>query len=280
MTTDRFNAVEHTRFTDVKWVTQIGSTNTELLSLARKGCHEGNVLIADMQTAGRGRRGRVWTAPPGTSLMMSILLRPAPQTLQLANASLITSALAVSTIEAVQALTGVELRVKWPNDLVVDSPNETEEDTDPGYRKVAGILSETLVTNATIDALVIGMGLNVNWGYVPSELQQVATSLDLLANSNIDRNDLAYRILRNFELHYEELSGEEGQARTLRRLRKHSATLGRRVVILSEAKSGSERLYGLAIDVDDSGRLIVQDDEGTAHAISVADIEHLRLDGR
>ena len=58
MTTDRFNAVEHTRFTDVKWVTQIGSTNTELLSLARKGGHEGNVLIADMQTAGRGRRGR------------------------------------------------------------------------------------------------------------------------------------------------------------------------------------------------------------------------------
>ena len=81
-------------------------------------------------------------------------------------------------------------------------------------------------------------------------------------------------------MHYEELSGEEGQARTLQRLRKHSATLGRRVVILSEAKSGTERLYGLAIDVDDSGRLIVQDDEGTAHAISVADIEHLRLDGR
>ena len=156
----KFDAVEKTRFHDVTWVPEISSTNTVLLERARNGGSEGEVIVADLQTQGRGRRGRTWTAPPGTSLMMSILLRPPENTLSPSNASLITSALALSALAAVDEMTSIKLEVKWPNDLVVDSPNPTLVDGDPGYRKVAGILTETLVQQNAIEALVVGIGLN------------------------------------------------------------------------------------------------------------------------
>ena len=93
MESPRFDAVEKTRFDDVTWVPEISSTNTVLLERARNGGSEGEVIVADLQTQGRGRRGRTWTAPSGTSLMMSILLRPPEDTLSPSNASTVTLSL-------------------------------------------------------------------------------------------------------------------------------------------------------------------------------------------
>src|SRR4029078_5172932 len=106
-------ALSATRFSQVRWVDETGSTNADVLALARDGRPEGTVLVADHQTAGRGRVDRVWTAPPGSSLLMSVLLRPAP-----ASAGFAGMALGVSAVDAVIATTGVVPRLKWPNDLV------------------------------------------------------------------------------------------------------------------------------------------------------------------
>lgn len=275
-----FDSVKSTRFDDITWVSEIESTNTALLDRARKGASEGEVIIADLQTQGRGRRGRTWTAPPGTSLMMSILLRPPSGKLSPDNASLITSALAVAALSAVDELTKVKLEVKWPNDLVVDSPNRVLDGGDPGYRKVAGILTETLIQQNEIEALVVGIGMNTGWTHVPPELELIATSLDVLAGVTVSRSQLAHRILENFEIEYADLLEPLGKESLLRRLRKHSATLGKRVLVHMNQKGATMSLNGQAIDIDEAGRLLVEFETGDTQAVAVADVEHLRLDAR
>jgi BirA family biotin operon repressor/biotin-[acetyl-CoA-carboxylase] ligase len=274
----KFDAVEGTRFQNVVWVPEIPSTNTSLLELARNGGQEGEVLIADLQTQGRGRRGRVWTAPPGTSLMMSILLRPPSHSLPVRSASLVTSALAVATINAVSEATKVKLGIKWPNDLVVDSPNDAPGGL--GYLKVAGILTETLIVDAAISALVVGMGLNTGWERVPPELELVATSLDLLAGSFVDRPKLAHTILDNFEDEYSNLLQPSGIETLLEKLRRHSSTLGRRVRVHLDPSKENRTLEGRAVHLNETGQLVIETDQGDLQNISVADVEHLRLDAR
>ena len=278
MESHKFDAMEGTRFQNVVWVPEIPSTNTSLLELARNGGQEGEVLIADLQTQGRGRRGRVWTAPPGTSLMMSILLRPPSHSLPVRSASLVTSALAVATINAVSEATKVELGIKWPNDLVVDSPNDAPGDL--GYLKVAGILTETLIVDGEISALVVGMGLNTGWERVPPELELVATSLDLLAGSLIDRPKLARTILHNFENEYSDLLQPSGIETLLEKMRRHSSTVGRRVRVHLDQSKGTPTLEGRAVDLNETGQLVIQTDHGDRQTVSVADVEHLRLDAR
>lgn len=278
MESHKFDAVEGTRFQNVVWVPEIPSTNTSLLELARNGGQEGEVLIADLQTQGRGRRGRVWTAPPGTSLMMSILLRPPSHSLPVRSASLVTSALAVATINAVSEATKVKLGIKWPNDLVVDSPNDAPGGL--GYLKVAGILTETLIVDAAISALVVGMGLNTGWERVPPELELVATSLDLLAGSFVDRPKLAHTILDNFEDEYSNLLQPSGVETLLEKLRRHSSTLGRRVRVHLDPSKENRTLEGRAVHLNETGQLVIETDQGDLQNISVADVEHLRLDAR
>ena len=278
MESHKFDAMEGTRFQNVVWVPEIPSTNTSLLELARNGGQEGEVLIADLQTQGRGRRGRVWTAPPGTSLMMSILLRPPSHSLPVRSASLVTSALAVATINAVSEATKVELGIKWPNDLVVDSPNDAPGDL--GYLKVAGILTETLIVDGEISALVVGMGLNTGWERVPLELELVATSLNLLAGSLIDRPKLARTILHNFENEYSDLLQPSGIETLLEKMRRHSSTVGRRVRVHLDQSKGTPTLEGRAVDLNETGQLVIQTDHGDRQTVSVADVEHLRLDAR
>ena len=275
-----FDSVDKTRFSDITWVPEIGSTNTALLDRARKGASEGEVIIADLQTHGRGRRGRIWTAPSGTSLMMSILLRPPPGTLSPNNASLITSALAISALAAVEEVANIQLEVKWPNDLVVDSPDLILDKGDPGYRKVAGILTESLIQQNQIEALVVGIGMNTGWGQVPPDLQLIATSLDVLAGSSVDRSQLAHNLLENFEAEYVGLFEPSGIENLLKRLREHSATLGRRVLVHMNQGGETNPLEGQAIDIDESGRLLVKFDSGDTRAVAVADVEHLRLEAR
>ncbi len=276
----KFDSVDETRFNNISWVAEIPSTNTALLERARNGGQEGEVIIADLQTQGRGRRGREWTAPAGTSLMMSMLLRPSSDALSPSNASLATSALALSARTAILELTDIHLEIKWPNDLVIDTPIDQLLDADLGYRKVAGILTETLISDTAIDALVIGIGLNTGWGEVPPELQSVATSLDVLAKSAIDRNALAFKILQNFETQYTALSTPNGSQQLLREVRKHSNTLGKNVQVHIGATPKTQIIRGRAVNLDECGRLIVETENNDSRIISTGDVEHLRLDTR
>ena len=267
-----FTSVSRTRFSSVEWHDEIDSTNTELLERARRGAPEGMVVIADLQTAGRGRRGRRWTAPPGTSLMMSVLLRPPPGVLPPSRAALVTTAVALAAVDACERVSGVRPSLKWPNDLVIAGAGA-------GNRKLAGILAESLSIEGALSALVVGMGLNTGWPAVPDELDGIATSLNLESGAPVDRTLLARLVLEGLEQRYGVLCSDrhgDGAASLLAEARRNSATLGRRVRISFDETSNGGALEGIASDLDAEGRLLVADDAGLTHTVSVGDVVHLR----
>jgi BirA family transcriptional regulator, biotin operon repressor / biotin---[acetyl-CoA-carboxylase] ligase len=233
-------------FHEVRWFDSLDSTNRYLLDEARRGAPEGLVAVADYQTAGRGRRARGWVAPPGSSLLVSVLLRPslAPE-----RASLVSMAGGVAMAEAVERVAGFAPALKWPNDLVV------------GDRKLAGILAE-----ADGGAVVVGIGVNVDWNEFPSDLAETATACNLEAGHAVDRRELLSAFLTEFEVRYANLDGVAGDYRGL------LGTLGRRVRV--ERSDGD--LVGRAIGVGDSGELLVDDDNGGVVEIHVGDVVHLR----
>ncbi len=163
-----------TRFDDVRWFDRIDSTNRYLLDRAAEGAPEGLVAVADEQTAGRGRLGRTWVAPPGSALLVSALLRPR---LAVDRTHLVTLAAGLAALDAVRALTGVQAGLKWPNDVVVDD------------RKLAGILAEA----DGVGAVVVGMGCNVRPDVLPADLASIATAVSL------DRGELLVAWLRAYD---------------------------------------------------------------------------------
>ena len=233
-----------TRFTDLRWFDRIGSTNTYALDAARGGAPEGLIVVADEQTAGRGRLGRRWESPAGASLLVSVLLRPARA---LPQRSSMATALALG--DAVHAICGFEPRLKWPNDLVVRD------------RKLAGILAES-----DREAIVVGAGCNVNWTAMPPELANIATSCALEAGRTIDRVELLIRFAHELDAILSDLEGisEAYRARL--------DTLGRHVRV---ERSDSE-LEGVAVDIDSEGALIVETIDGVRRRISAGDVVHLR----
>lgn len=137
------------RFDDVRRLESVDSTNRYLLDLARAGAPEGVVVVADFQTQGRGRRGRIWEAPPGAALLLSVLARPDPARLPPERRWLLTAVMALAGADACQEVAGVgpgQVDIKWPNDLLLSG------------RKLAGILAQ-----ADASAVVIGLGVNLSW---------------------------------------------------------------------------------------------------------------------
>jgi BirA family biotin operon repressor/biotin-[acetyl-CoA-carboxylase] ligase len=252
-------ALAGTRFGQVEWVARTGSTNADLMDLARAGGPE-QVLVADEQTAGRGRLGRVWQAPAGASLLCSILIRPGGRP---ADAPLITMALGVAAVEACDTVAGVELGLKWPNDLVAVGVGPDGSD-----RKLSGLLAESMVADGRIEAVVAGIGINVNWPEeTPPELADIATSLRHLAGRDVDRVQLLIELLLRFEHHLDHAAGLDAA------YRQRSATLGRTVRV--ERPNGD--LVGRAVDFESDGALVV-DVEGQAEwvTVHVGDVVHLR----
>jgi BirA family biotin operon repressor/biotin-[acetyl-CoA-carboxylase] ligase len=272
-------ALAGTRFADVRWVPTTGSTNTDAMALARDGAPEGIVVVADHQSAGRGRRSRTWVAPPGGSLLLSVLLRPPAPV-----AGAVTMAVAVALAEAVEQVAGVTAGLKWPNDLVVA--------TDDGDRKLAGILAEAdWPAGSTISGgyrapdshdravVVVGVGLNVAWPREPAdgddglaEVAGVATALNWIGPV-VDRVDVLVGFLRRLDVRYRELvrSGP-GQANLLAEWRRRSATLGRRVRV----DLGADDVEGTAVDVTAEGHLVVETPAGDRRTLAVGDVVHLR----
>ncbi|MBX3284797.1 MAG: biotin--[acetyl-CoA-carboxylase] ligase [Actinobacteria bacterium] len=267
-----------TRFADVRWVAETGSTNTDVLELARQGEPEGVVVVADHQRAGRGRRGRTWEAPAGAALMATVLLRPPA-----AVAGLSTMALAVAAVDAVAEVAGAAVRVKWPNDLVWPGDGSGVD------RKVAGILAEADWPAASQPAggwsppgphdravVAAGIGLNVAWaGSAPGDLAETAVALDevVAPSSAPDRADLLVALLRRLHTTYGGLvGGPSGPAELLDAWRARSATLGRRVRV----DLGADDVVGTAIDVTEEGHLVVEVLEGGRRVLAVGDVVHLR----
>lgn len=272
----RTGGATRSRFTDVRHVAETGSTNTDVMELARQGEPEGVVLVADHQTAGRGRAGRSWTAPPGASLLCTILLRPPAPV-----APLTTFALAVAAAEAVESVAGFRPGLKWPNDLVV----EDERDGALRTRKLAGILAEAEWSpgsniaaghrtpaaheRATVAA---GIGLNVSWSEeVPDDLADVAVAINHVSTSRPSRDDVLQALLDRLDVHYGALV-QGDVAGVLDAWRQRSVTLGREVRI----DLGADDVVGTALDVTADGHLVVEPLEGGRRTIAVGDVVHLR----
>lgn len=263
------------RFADVRWVAETGSTNADAMALVREGEAEGIVLVADHQTAGRGRRGRTWEAPPGAGLLTTILLRPPAAVVDLC-----TMAVALSAAEAVEEVCGFAPRLKWPNDLVWPGDGSAPD------RKLAGILAEAdWPAGSTPDAgyrepppdqrigVVVGIGINVDWpADLPEELADVAVACNHVTGVGPDRADLLVALLHRLDAWYPPLTASRDRAPLLAAWRERSATLGRRVRV----DLGRDDLEGTAVDVTDDGHLVVDLIEGGTRTIAVGDVTHLR----
>ena len=270
--------VARSRFTDVRRVAETGSTNSDALDLARYGVSEGVVVVADHQTAGRGRLGRRWEAPPGASLLVSVLLRPPAS---VADAVGLTAALAMA--EAVERVCGVHAALKWPNDLVVA--------VDGSDRKLAGVLAEAdwpARSQASVGwspppspeaqsnerlAVVVGIGVNVNWpDELPDELAGLLTACNHLTGRPVDRDALLAAYLDRLDVRYGELLKRGGRVALVEAWRARLATLGRRVRV----DLGGEDVEGTAVDVTSEGHLVVETVAGDRRTFAVGDVVHLR----
>lgn len=257
------SAVPGTRFADVRWVAETGSTNRDLLAAAVEGSPEGLVLVADHQTAGRGRLDRAWIAPAGASLLVSALLRPrcSPDDL-----FLLTLACGLAACEAIAEVAGVRPGLKWPNDLVVaDGPLVD--------RKLGGILAESHVAEGRVDAVVVGMGVNLNWPLeLPEDISATASSVNHLTGASVDREEVLVAWLRRYNDHLSAIEDPDRRATLMEAVRSQSATIGRDVRV--ETANGS--FDGSAVGIDDDGRLLVERD-GKITSVTVGDIVHARL---
>jgi len=245
-----------TRFAAVRIHAELPSTNTALVDEARSGTPEGLVVVADHQTAGRGRLGRTWSAEPGTALLVSVLLRPP---LPVDEIPVVLMAAGLAACDGVEAAAGFRPGLKWPNDLVV------------GDRKLAGLLTES--TGGSEPAVVLGLGVNVTAGAYPPDLPEPATSCEEEAGRPVDRGDLLVGLLTALEARYSTALAAGGREATLRAYRADSATLGRRVRV--ELTAGPP-LVGQASRLADDGQLVVVDDAGAEHLVNVGDVKHLR----
>lgn len=269
-------ALSGTRFADVRWVAETGSTNSDVLELARQGEAEGLVLVADHQRAGRGRLGRTWQAPPGGSLLCTVLLRPPARV-----APATTMAVGVAAADAVASLTSCTPRLKWPNDLVWPGDGSAPD------RKLAGILAEVdWPAGSNIasgwaeprpnDRLVVavGIGINVAWGDdVPDDLAEIAVALDHLTAPAAapGRVELLVAMLRELDGRVAALL-DDGGASLRAAWRERSATLGRAVRV----DLGCDDLEGTAVDITDEGHLVIETLEGERRTVAVGDVVHLR----
>jgi len=235
-------------------VAEIGSTNDAVMGAGRAGRAEGLAILADRQTAGRGRRGRSWASPAGVGLYTSVLLRPQ---LTPAKMPLLTLVAGLGVAEAVEEIAGVATRLKWPNDVLVEG------------RKVAGILAEMASVDEQVGHIVIGIGINVNHGPqdLPEELFPAATSLSLVTGSRIPRGELAAAVYNGLDRWYQIFRQRQIEA-ILAAGRERSATLGRPVDVLAD----EERWQGLAVDLDADGALLVREEGGELRRVVASDV--------
>jgi BirA family biotin operon repressor/biotin-[acetyl-CoA-carboxylase] ligase len=236
---------EPRRFDRAERVAMATSTNSVLVDRARAGAPDGLVLVADYQSHGRGRLDRSWEAPPGTCLLMSVLLRPTAPELPPSRRYLAVAALSLAVREAAAGLSGADVRLKWPNDVIAGG-------------KLAGVLAEA----GGGDALVVGAGVNVSWR--PPDLP--ATSLEELAGHPVDREELLAGVLSAMDRLYGDWDG------VARLYEDHCATIGRTV----QVHTGEGTVVGTARGIDRDGALLVtQDGVGTTRVVA-GDVVHVR----
>lgn len=214
------------------------TTNNRARELALEGAPEGTLVVAEKQTDGRGRRGKVWESPLGTGIWMSLVLRPQ---IMPAEASVLTLLCGLATAEAIEAETGLSAGIKWPNDILING------------KKAVGILTEMDCEMSEVHFVIPGIGINVNTASFPQEIADIATSLYLECGKTVSRRRLVHKVLERLEEHYETFLRTGSFTAMLEDYRKHCITLGKEVHVL-----GREPFFAEALDITPEGELLVR----------------------
>lgn len=238
---------------DVLYFPETDSTNTRAKRLGDEGAVHGTLVAADRQTGGKGRRGRRWESPAGSSIYMSILLRPDIPPDQ---APMLTLVMAQSTAEAIRIRTGEEALIKWPNDIVING------------KKVCGILTEMSTEIQWINHVVIGVGINVNTEHFPEELAETATSIYLESGEKQLRSGLIAEVLKQFERYYA-MFLETGNLSAMQE--EYNRLLVNRDREVKVLEPGNE-YNGYAIGINETGELLIRTEDGQIREIYAGEV--------
>jgi len=227
------------------------STNSYAASLLANGTEEGTVVLAEEQTAGRGRSGRVWSSEKGKNLTFSIILKPKVPP---ASIGVISLYAALGVAEAVRDITGKPAHCKWPNDVLIDG------------RKLCGILSESNIEGEKLSSVVVGIGLNVNQTEFPADIKPPPTSLRLAAGKTFDRISVLSSVLDRLEKRYEDLQSQRFDV-IIRAWESLATMMGSEIQVATHEGV----LRGVASGIAEDGGLIVRTN-GTDRKILAGDI--------
>ena len=231
----------------------VDSTNTVLRNLADKGAVSGTLVTAESQSAGRGRRGRTWVSPKGSSISMSLLIRP---DFEPEKARMLTVIMALSAAQGIVKSTGLKAEIKWPNDIVVNN------------KKVTGILTEMILNSETGPYVIIGTGINVNIEEFPDEIKDMATSLKIESGKEESREEIIALTMSCFEDNYnrflktKDISLLKGEYESL------LVNKDKEVLVLGE----KEPYKGTALGIDNEGELLVKDEDGNINKIYAGEV--------
>lgn len=246
---------------NVIYFDSVDSTQKVAHKLAQEQAPEGTLVIAEEQVTGRGRMARPWHSPKGTGIWMSLLLKPAlpPQ-----KAPQFTLIAAVAVVQAIHDVSGIQVEIKWPNDLLLHG------------RKLTGILTELQADSEQIHSLIIGIGMNINQQKedFPDDLSSIATSLSIEKGELISRAAIVQRVMYHLERYYD-IYMKKGFAPIKLLWESYAISIGKNIT----ARTLNGTLTGVASGITDEGVLLLEDSEGTIHPIYSADIE-LNLNDR
>ena len=245
------------RFYDLHYYNCVDSTNNVIKREAAAGAPEGLVIVAEEQTAGKGRRGRNWSSPAGESIYMSILLMPALAPERLSELTLV---MGLSVAQAVSGLYGLDAAIKWPNDIVIDG------------RKICGILTELFTvpnsSGAEARRIVIGTGINVNNEVFPEELAERAVSLRMLLGKPVSRGPVLAGTLLAFRENYR-ICLATGDLTGLRKPYNSRLISFNKPVRIEDPR---QPYTGISRGIDETGRLIVEKSGGGIEAVSSGEV--------
>lgn len=221
----------------------VDSTNLEIKRLGAGKASHGCMVVADMQTAGLGRRGRSWSTSLGEMISMSILLRPDMETSQ---ASMVTLVMAESVAEALEEVCNVKTSIKWPNDILISG------------HKVCGILTEMILSGKKIEQIIIGVGINVNNTDFPEDIKMTATSLLKETGHSFSRSEIIAKIAVNFEKNYEDFLVRGNLSGILEPYHSRLVNRNERVRVLEP----SGEFEGISSGINEKGELLVTKEDG------------------
>lgn len=238
---------------NVIYYKETDSTNLRIRQLGDEGAPEGTLAVTDRQTAGRGRRGRAWKSPEGANIYMSVLLRPQ---IPPDKAPMLTLVMACSVAEGIMDCEDVNVRIKWPNDIIVNG------------KKMVGILTEMSTQIDYISYVAVGVGINVNIKEFPEEIRATATSLCLETGHEVKRAPLIAAVMERLEKNYEIFLKTENMSGLMEMYSRLLINRGRDVMVLG----AKEQYRAFAVGINDMGELIVRREDGTEECVYAGEV--------